>query len=72
MSSGVRQVVSVTLTKPTGEKYQANLIENPTIDDVVESEMKLAAFTRFGGPLPADHRVDRGIRNFLIKQGETK
>lgn len=53
-----------------GEPYLITLIENPTIDDVVITEAKIQASAIENRDGSADNRrVDRGIRDFLIRLG---
>lgn len=45
------------------------VISNPLIDDVVITEAKILASEIENGPLDEDRRVDRGVRDFLIRLG---
>lgn len=45
------------------------VISNPLIDDVVIAEMRILASEIENGPTDPDRRVDRGIRDFLIRLG---
>lgn len=45
------------------------VISNPLIDDVVMTEMRLLASEIENGPLDNGRRVDRGVRDFLIRLG---
>lgn len=46
-----------------------SVISNPLIDDVVINEMRLLASEIENGPTDPDRRVDRGVRDFLIRLG---
>lgn len=52
-----------------GEPFLVNLISYPTIDDVVVTEMRLTAYEIFSGKKDATRRVDRQIRDYLIRTG---
>lgn len=53
-----------------GEPMVVRLISNPTVDDVVITEARVWAAEFENGPLTAgERRVDRGIRDFLIRLG---
>lgn len=52
-----------------GRPVIIKLITNPLIDDVVVTEAKLQASLIENGPFSEDRRVDRGIRDFLIRLG---
>lgn len=45
------------------------VISNPLIDDVVITEARLLASEVENGPLADSRRVDRGVRDFLIRLG---
>lgn len=45
------------------------VISNPLIDDVVITEARLQASEIENGPFNDGHRVDRGVRDFLIRLG---
>lgn len=46
-----------------------NIISNPLIDDVVITEARLQAYEVENGTLEEGRRVDRGVRDFLIRLG---
>lgn len=52
-----------------GRSYTLTIIENPTVDDVVVSEMKVHAQHVAEGLDVSDRRVARGIRDFLVRLG---
>ena len=52
-----------------GRPFLVNLIANPTIDDVVITEMRLHAHEISSGQTDPDRRVSRDIRDFLIRIG---
>lgn len=53
-----------------GQPYIVRLINNPTIEDVVVTEMRLTLAEKDGSiTLDEDHRVSRNIRDFLIRLG---
>lgn len=60
--SGGRMIVG-------GRPVIVNLITNPLIDDVVVVEARILASEIENGPLDDDHRVERGVRDFLIRLG---
>jgi hypothetical protein len=45
------------------------VISNPIIDDVVITEARLLAYEIENGPLADERRVERGVRDFLIRLG---
>jgi hypothetical protein len=45
------------------------VISNPLIDDVLINEMRMTASEIENGPLGDGRRVDRGVRDFLIRLG---
>ncbi len=52
-----------------GIPYIVRLIDNPTVEDVAASEMKLQAARIQGFAVPDDHRVPRDVRDFLVLLG---
>lgn len=50
-----------------GRPYTLRLIQSPLIDDVVISETQIAAFEVAQGIKPTERRVDRGVRDYLIR-----
>lgn len=52
-----------------GRSYTLTLIENPTVDDVVVSEMKVQAQHIAEGADVSNRRVVRAIRDFLVRLG---
>lgn len=52
-----------------GRPVLYRVLSNPVIDDVVISEARLQAFQIENGSLDESRRVDRGIRDFLIRLG---
>ncbi len=51
-----------------GEKVFVQLLHNPTIEDVLSVEARVAAYQVESGDNP-DRRVDRRVRDFLIRIG---
>jgi hypothetical protein len=49
--------------------YSITILDHPLIDDVVIAEAMLKAETLVSGIGDPDRRVDRSIRNFLIRLG---
>jgi len=45
------------------------VISNPLIDDVLINEMRMTASEIENGPLDDGRRVERGVRDFLIRLG---
>jgi hypothetical protein len=59
-----------TKMKLQGKNYTLLVVQNPTVDEVLSIEARLyAADVEAGKSLDPGHRVDRGIRDFLIKAG---
>jgi len=52
-----------------GVPYIVRLIDSPTIDDVLVTEAQLQAATIEGFPIDPNRRVDRDVRDFLIRLG---
>lgn len=52
-----------------GRPVIVTLITNPLIDDVVMTEARILASEIENGPLDDDRRVERGVRDFLIRLG---
>jgi hypothetical protein len=56
-----------------GETYAVTLFQNPTIDDVMIGEIKIAAYEVANGPLTSDtdssRLTPRAIRDYFIKPG---
>ena len=52
-----------------GRPVLYRVLSNPIIDDVVIAEARLQAFQIENGKKNEDHRVERGIRDFLIRLG---
>jgi hypothetical protein len=50
-----------------GKPYTVKLIQNPTIDDVLISEAQIYAGSLSSGISSEDHRVDRSVRDYLIR-----
>lgn len=52
-----------------GRPVTYKVISNPLIDDVLLTEARLTAYEIENGPLDSGRRVDRGVRDFLIRLG---
>ncbi len=52
-----------------GQPVIIKLISHPLIDDVVITESRLQAYNIQNGISDTEHRVDRGMRDFLIRLG---
>lgn len=52
-----------------GEPYSLVLIDNPTIDDVLVVEMKLKAAEVVNGEPDPTRRVEREVRDVLLRLG---
>lgn len=52
-----------------GKPHTVFVVDYPTIDDVLVVEMKLRASELMSEPLPDGYRVDRDIRDVLIRIG---
>ena len=51
-----------------GQPVEVNLINNPTVYDVMITEEMIAAYEIINGPL-SGHRVSRSLRDYFIKTG---
>lgn len=65
------QTVVTTQATSDGQVYKVRLIENPTVDDVLNTEAKIYAFSMATGDIDTTRRVGRDVRNFLIRIGVT-
>lgn len=52
-----------------GKPYIVSIIDNPTIEDVVETEARIYAAEVMNNTPREDRRVERPIRDFLIRLG---
>ena len=52
-----------------GQIYNIKLINNPTIDDIVETEARIYAIGRKNGQVDENRYVKRSIKDFLIRVG---
>lgn len=52
-----------------GRPVIIRVISNPTIDDVVITEARIYAAELEGGTIDEDRRVQRDVRDFLIRLG---
>lgn len=52
-----------------GVPFIVTLISNPTIDDVVVTEARLHAATLEGYSVPENRKVEREIKDFLVRLG---
>lgn len=59
---------ALTKVSIDGQRYSVFIVDNPTIDDVMVVEMQLYAAELANG-VSTDRRVDRGVRDLLIKLG---
>ncbi len=55
-----------------GKPVIIRLINNPLIDDVVVTEMRVQATAIESGTVDPNRRVERSIRDFLIRLGVEK
>lgn len=65
MSDRQELVTKITID---GRPYTMRLLTHPLIDDVLITEAKISAFEIENGP-GADRRVDRAIRDYLLRIG---
>lgn len=65
----VRRTEESKVTLPSGQTVTLTLIENPTVDDVVVSEMKVQAQSVAEQVEITDRHVSRDIRDFLVRLG---
>lgn len=63
-----RTDIAIKLTAD-GVPYTMFLVDRPTIEDVMVVEMKLKAAEIMNEESNPDYRVDRGVRDFLIRMG---
>lgn len=62
-----------TVARDDGTLVEMVLIENPLIDDVLVTEAKVQAYLTYSKQeAPSDHRVERTIRDFLIRLGVSR
>ncbi len=55
-----------------GKPVLIKLINNPTIEDVINTEARVQATMIERGDIDPDRRVARGLRDFLIRLGVEK
>lgn len=61
------------VTRADGTAVEVTLIENPLIDDVLIAEAKVQAYLTYTGSDPEPgRRVDRNLRDFLIRLGVSR
>jgi hypothetical protein len=66
----VYQNIPATVANVDGTLMEVVLIENPIIDDVLIAEAKVQAYFVYNNQEPAsDRRVERTIRDYLIRLG---
>lgn len=64
------QVIVTQKMIVNGVPLIVSLIQNPLIDDVLVTEARLQATNiEEGNTETSDHRVDRSVRDFLIRLG---
>lgn len=59
----------VTKLNVDGQPYSLFFLTNPTIEDILALEMRFYASEVQRGSIDSERRIDRGIRDFLIKFG---
>lgn len=59
----------VSKVQVDGRPYTLVLVENPTIDDVLVVEAKLTAAEIMNEESFGERRVDRAVRDLLIRMG---
>jgi hypothetical protein len=66
----IRRIIPTTVVVE-GIALQLNLIQNPNIDDAVMTEMKVYANALAKNELSTleARRIDRGLREYLTKEG---
>jgi len=69
MSIRLQRAATVLLN---GKVQELLLIENPLIDDVIVAEAKVKAYQVASSTTDPSRRVNRDIRDFLIRLGVTK
>lgn len=52
-----------------GTIVRATLIEDPNIDDVLVTEARVYGYSRFVNTVDPERRVDRNIRDLLLRFG---
>lgn len=52
-----------------GRSYSIKLINNPTIDDVLETEARIYATERAAGEVDETRSVPRTMRDYLVRLG---
>jgi hypothetical protein len=63
------QTVITTPVLIDGAPHTVRLVNNPTVDDVLVGEMFAQATSIWRGDDLSNHRVERGLRNYLIILG---
>jgi hypothetical protein len=73
MGQVARKVVRSN-TRLGGRDFEANVIENPTVDDLLIGESKLSAWERVNGSLGTgeDRLPQRAIREYLVFTGAAR
>jgi hypothetical protein len=65
-----KQIIVTQRLVVEGKPLIVSLIQNPLIDDVLITEARLQATDIEEGNISnADHRVDRDVRDYLIRLG---
>lgn len=52
-----------------GKTYKVSVIENPNVDDVLITEAQIHARAVSTGESVADRRVERSLRDYLVRFG---
>lgn len=52
-----------------GQVVRATLIEDPNIDDVIATEARVYGYQLFTGTVDPERRVDRDVRDILVRFG---
>lgn len=55
-----------------GSMVRVTLIEDPNIDDVMETEARVYGYQMFTDTVDPNRRVDRDVRDILLRFGVTR
>jgi hypothetical protein len=63
------RIENIDKVEVNGVPYTVTFIDSPTIDDVVVTESRIYAAEIMNSSTPMDRRVDRDVRDILIRLG---
>jgi hypothetical protein len=65
----MRKTSTRTFVTEDGKVFKASIIEDPNIDDVLIAEAEVQAQGISSGVVDVSRRVDRGVREILLRFG---